>query len=964
MPTDRTISRDKLISELADVRTRLTAKEQQCRELSEQLTQLKSMKRPKSDEFFPSGSSDCSDRKQAEVNQPLLTAILQVFNRGGSLHILIAETLCLIREATGFDAVGLRLRQGEDCPYFEQNGFSEEFLREENFLCARAGDGAILRDAEGRAVLECTCGLVLSGRTDPSMSCFTKDGSFWTNVSSELLALAPQDDPRDNPRNRCIHSGYQSVGLFPVRAGAAIIGLLQFNDRRTGRFTPELIAFYEGLAQNIGLALRRAEAEETVELSERRFRALIEKSGESVTVLDAAGKITYNIAGGNTKLGYTDTELIGRTAFELVHPDDLPRMIRLFEVAASIPGKVDQVEARIRAKDGSWRWQFAVGTNLLDDPTVGGIVINSHDVTEGKQAEEALTRSEERYRLLSETASQLITSEDPEQVVNIFARKVMDHLDCQVFFNFLADEESGRLKLNAYAGVSPETAQAIQYLDYGVAVCGCAARDRQRIIASDILNTTDPRTELIKGFGIQAYCCHPLITGEKLIGTLSFGTRTRPRFAPDEIEVMQTVAAQVAISMQRSQAKGLLENEVKERTAKLLAANRELEAQTNKLRLLAGELTLAEQRERKQLSKILHDGLQQHLVAAKMQVGGLIEEATDAGWKQAASGVESLLKESLRISRTLAAELSPPILHEAGLLAGLEWLSRWMHDKHGLKVELAMQMDAPALTEQAKVLLFESVRELLLNVVKHAGTHFAKVQLDRQGNQLRITVSDDGKGFNLSGEPIAEMSGGGFGLFSIRERITLIGGRFEADSSPGKGARFTLTAPLVTIESLEPRPEAQPAAIVGAVSDRLSKPGGKIRILLADDHAVVREGLARLLAFEPDFEMVGQVNDGRAAVELARQLSPDVILMDISMPLMNGIVATRIIRQEHPAIRIIGLSLYHEDERSREMLDAGAVIYMTKSTPPSDLKEAIRASMKMRSEVDTGKSDESATQKD
>jgi PAS domain S-box-containing protein len=210
---------------------------------------------------------DVTAKRWADGNQALLTNILQVLNRGGELHPLIAETLRLIRGTFGFDAAGLRLHQGEDYPYFEHNGFSDEFLHKENLLCARGGDGAIVRDAEGRAVLECTCGLVLTGRIDPTMPCFTEGGSFWTNVSRELLALPPQSDPRVNPRNCCIHTDYQSVGLFPVRAGQQIIGLLQLNDRREGRFTPELIAFCEILAQNIGFALQRITSEAALEIA-------------------------------------------------------------------------------------------------------------------------------------------------------------------------------------------------------------------------------------------------------------------------------------------------------------------------------------------------------------------------------------------------------------------------------------------------------------------------------------------------------------------------------------------------------------------------------------------------------------------------------------------------------------------------------------------------------------------------
>ena len=155
----------------------------------------------------------------------------------------------------------------------------------------------------------------------------------------------------------------------------------------------------------------------------------------------------------------------------------------------------------------------------------------------------------------------------------------------------------------------------------------------------------------------------------------------------------------------------------------------QLEARAKQLRALAGELTMVEQRERKRLSKILHDGLQQYLVAAKLRMSELIVGARDGNLKQSALEVETMLSESIKVSRSLAAELSPPILRDSGLLSGLEWLCRWMAEKYELKVQLVMEMDPPSLAEDVKVLLFESVRELLLNVVKHSGTTAAKIQL-------------------------------------------------------------------------------------------------------------------------------------------------------------------------------------------------------------------------------------------
>ena len=391
-------------------------------------------------------------------------------------------------------------------------------------------------------------------------------------------------------------------------------------------------------------------------------------------------------------------------------------------------------------------------------------------------------------------------------------------------------------------------------------------------------------------------------------------------------------------------AKEKLEERVQERTA-------ELKERAEQLARLSSQLTMTEQRERNRLAQILHDGLQQYLLATKLQVGELIERATDVALKQSANEVEKLLSESIMVSRTLAAELSPRSLHETGLMAGLEWLSRWMFDKHGLKIELVMLTETPVLAEDVKLLLFESIRELLLNVVKHSRTHSAKINLAHtDGRSLEIVVSDNGVGFDPARACEKE---GSFGLFSIRERVNLIGGSFEVESSPGKGASFTLRTPLVVDQPLAPMPDAQPDEVHPTGLSCFATPVGKIRILLTDDHAAMREGLARLLAQETDFDVVAQASDGQEAVEFAAKLVPDVILMDISMPRMNGLDATRIIHQEHPDIRIIGLSLYPEAERAKAMLDSGAVYYLSKTTPPSDLKAAIRSCMHQKSHAGT-----------
>ncbi len=374
----------------------------------------------------------------------------------------------------------------------------------------------------------------------------------------------------------------------------------------------------------------------------------------------------------------------------------------------------------------------------------------------------------------------------------------------------------------------------------------------------------------------------------------------------------------------------------------LNSAHENLAARATQLRALAGELTLTEQRERRRMAKVLHDHLQQLLVGAKFRVT-ILGRAGDDVVQEGAREVEALLDECILASRSLIAELSPPILHEAGLNAGLEWLARWMADKHGLFVELELEEAGKRLSEDVRLLLFESVRELLFNTVKHSHTRSAAVSVRYVDGQIQVVVSDQGAGFDPKTVPPVGAQGAGFGLFSIHERLDLIGGRLEIYSSPGKGSRFVLVAPAGQAPSLTSEAKgAGPIRETLEAQTRTPLPGTKIQVLLADDHVVMREGLGRLLSQESDIQIIGEAADGQEAVDLAGKLLPDVILMDMSMPKLNGVEAARAIHHDYPDICIIGLSMFEEVERAQALRAAGAVAYLTKSGPSSDLVTAIR----------------------
>ena len=207
---------------------------------------------------------DITEQKQSENNERLAHEILNILNRNEDSETMIGAIIRTIKKNTGFDAIGIRLKEGDDFPYFKTEGFDEDFVEAERYLCDYDPDGNIVRDESGDPLLECMCGNILCGRADSSKSFFTEGGSFRSNNTTQLLATTSPADRLARTRNRCNSEGYESVALVPIRSGKDIIGLLQMNDHRTDMFTPGMIPFFEGLAANLGIALMRNKAKEEI----------------------------------------------------------------------------------------------------------------------------------------------------------------------------------------------------------------------------------------------------------------------------------------------------------------------------------------------------------------------------------------------------------------------------------------------------------------------------------------------------------------------------------------------------------------------------------------------------------------------------------------------------------------------------------------------------------------------------
>lgn len=249
----------------------------------------------------------------------------------------------------------------------------------------------------------------------------------------------------------------------------------------------------------------------------------------------------------------------------------------------------------------------------------------------------------------------------------------------------------------------------------------------------------------------------------------------------------ETVAARTA-ELSRVNA------QLRQAIARRREGDQKLQEYHSNLRKLSSRLVLAEERERRRVANLLHDHIGQSLTVAKLNFDALAASLPEAATQ--CRTISDQLADTIQAVRTLTFEISPPILYDFGLEAALGWLAEQIQEKHGLKVAFEDGDEPSALDDAQRVLLFQAARELLLNIVKHAGARHATVTIDCRDGHIRLVFEDDGRGFDPAEVRRKTHQNGTFGLFSIRERLRNTGGRMEIDSGPGRGTRITIVSPL------------------------------------------------------------------------------------------------------------------------------------------------------------------------
>jgi len=659
------------------------------------------------------------------------------------------------------------------------------------------------------------------------------------------------------------------------------------------------------LTTQIEIALYKHQAERRLRESEERYRKLVETAMDSIITFDPGGLILSCNAATERMFGYRSEDLVGRNVSMLI-----PAWFSEF-------GDASPADATSRLMRLIGLWRELNGRRRQGDLFPVEIAVS-----------ESFSSGEIRYT----------------GILRDISERKRTEVELRWRAGLLAQTHDAVIVWRLGGGVMYWNRGAAEL--YGWTVAEAAGKPVHQLLGTTLpLAEEEFHRQLIEARRWQGEIRQRKKDGTTVVVESRMVTMTEDQGGILVLETNRDVTDRHAMHEQ-------LENRVKERTQELLKSQ-------TLLRQLASELTVAEQRERRRIATDLHDYLAQLLVCTRLKVSQSRARPMEPEVESWLSESEDILQQALTYTRTLVAQLTPMALHEFGLPAALKWLGDQMRQQHRLtvKVELDDRLSV-TLPEDQSVLVFQSVRELLINVAKHARVDKASIRVTQDESVLRIAVRDEGGGLD-PGTFSAAGHSSKFGLFSIRERMHALGGLFELLSAPGKGTTATLTLPITNIaeaknlssESSLPKLSRQDSSL-----PRYSEmPSTRIRVLLVDDHAMVRQGLRSVLDAYPDVEVVGEASNGEEAVQMVERLRPSLAVMDINMPKMNGVEATAMIKARYPDTIVIGLSVQTGEEAQRAIMKAGAVVLLTKEAAVDELYRTIREVLDSQVTSDEGR---------
>jgi PAS domain S-box-containing protein len=677
-------------------------------------------------------------------------------------------------------------------------------------------------------------------------------------------------------------------------------------------------------------------------------------------------------------LGKTEAEVIGKTEMDFLSQEEAQQIVEN-DRRVMQTGQVEVFEETVNSPDGTRTFLSTKSPYRDEQGNIIGLIGVSTDITERR-------RADERLHLLYEMTRDLLATKHPMQLMHNLFGKLSSQLELHCYYNYMVEEKDNRslLHLRNYGGISEEAAQSIAWIEFGHYLCGVVAQERRPLILDRVQLTTHPNAQLVCSMGITAYAGYPLMAQGRLLGTLSFVSRTRTRFTPDELDLLQSTCEQVAIALERAN----LITSIQQQAEQLQQANR---IKDEFLAVLSHEL-------RSPLNPILG-------WAKLLQTGNLNPAKT----AQALSVIErnaklqsELIEDLLDVSRILRGKLSlnispvdlVPTIQAAMETVRLAAEAKSIHIQASLEPNIGQVSGDPNRLQQV-------VWNLLSNAVKftpEGGRVEVRLEQVESGrveewmsgrveewmsgrveewmsgrvddtpsplypsthppihpstplpmhSYAQITVTDTGKGIHPDflphvfdyfrqedGATTRKFGGLGLGLAIVRHLVELHGGTVQAKSlGEGQGATFTVRLPLMP-NSPQTNPESQWS------EPSLNLQG--IQVLVVDDAADTREFIAFLL--ETYGARVTAVASAIEALAALAQYRADVLVSDIGMPEMDGYGLMRQVRALPPEqggqMPAIALTAYAGEIDYQQAMLAGFQKHVPKPVEPTKLIEAI-----------------------
>ncbi|GAB4093589.1 PAS domain-containing sensor histidine kinase [Flaviaesturariibacter terrae] len=478
-------------------------------------------------------------------------------------------------------------------------------------------------------------------------------------------------------------------------------------------------------------------SDENLQRRERFYHGLIADALDGILLLDPSGTITFASPSIRHVLGFEFQEVLGRNAFEFVHPDDRIKAAESFALEVTQNPVIKFITVRLRCKDGSWLWCLVRGHNLLSNPNVGGIAVYFHDDTQRKKAAEALRESEQRFRMLVDSIQFGIIVHD-QDLRSVLCNETAAHL--------LGVERESML------GCSWDESNWEVHSESGVPL------DRDEFPVAVAMRSGEPVRDFVIGYQQPG--------GERLWLLVN----SRP-VCDDAGAVQQVITSFVDISGRKELEKQLLAGQVAHQRA------------------LTQATIDSSEKERTEIGKELHDNIGQQLTTIKLYLD-LARSTADEETSEMVSLATRNISDVINDIRALCRNLIPSTLGDLGLEESVNDLIHTLTRTQQLRIRfVATGFDEERVPDNQKLMLFRILQEQLNNIVKHAGARKVTVQLRQGDGELRLEVTDDGCGF----DPLTVRRG--LGLTNMRNRAEMFGGNVSIVSAPGAGCTLTVSVP-------------------------------------------------------------------------------------------------------------------------------------------------------------------------